>query len=303
MGFRFFRFYSDENQNLELPWEKNDPKRRIHLPLPVFKVGTAPLAKLDAGVGDKTKINYGNPDLGRSKIFVESSGPFFKRILNPESETILRWNRVFLFSCLTALFVDPLFFYLPSVIHHHRSSCMTTDFNLGIVVTVFRTFADVFYLFHMVLKFRMAYVSPISRVFGKGELVTDPKMIAKRYLKSDFFIDLIASLPLPQVLNNTHSHICLSPVLLNSSCFKLCFKAVYLFSVNYVNGSFISWTITCLRLLPINCLAFCFGLSQYDWLWVWDLQFLSCRPRFVCELYGSSDAIFFYIFYTLIPVI
>ncbi|XP_022141977.1 probable cyclic nucleotide-gated ion channel 14 [Momordica charantia] len=197
---KFVRFYSDENQNLELPWEKNDPKRRIHLPLPVFKVGTAPLAKLDAGVGDKTKINYGNPDLGRSKIFVESSGPFFKRILNPESETILRWNRVFLFSCLTALFVDPLFFYLPSVIHHHRSSCMTTDFNLGIVVTVFRTFADVFYLFHMVLKFRMAYVSPISRVFGKGELVTDPKMIAKRYLKSDFFIDLIASLPLPQIM-------------------------------------------------------------------------------------------------------
>lgn len=139
---------------------------------------------------------------GRSKGFLESNGlqeEKNKRILNPESEKILRWNRVFLFSCLTALFVDPLFFYLPSVIHHKRSSCMTTDFNLGIVVTVFRTFADVFYLLHMILKFRTAYVSPTSRVFGKGELVTDPKKIAKRYLKSDFCIDLIASLPLPQV--------------------------------------------------------------------------------------------------------
>ncbi|XP_022982087.1 probable cyclic nucleotide-gated ion channel 14 isoform X2 [Cucurbita maxima] len=48
--------------------------------------------------------------------------------------------------------------------------------------------------------FRMAYVSPTSRVFGKGELVTDPKKIAKRYLKSDFCIDLIASLPLPQIM-------------------------------------------------------------------------------------------------------
>lgn len=141
--------------------------------------------------------------LGKSKIFVEnnngSSNDEQRKILNPESETMLRWNRVFLFSCLTALFVDPLFFYLPSVIHHKRSSCMTTDINLGIVVTVFRTFADLFYLLHMVLKFRMAYVPPTSRPFGKGELVTDPKKIAKRYLKSDFCIDLIASLPLPQV--------------------------------------------------------------------------------------------------------
>ena len=193
IDLRFFRFYSNEKKNLELPWEKNDGKRRFEFALPVFKMGTAPLTN---AVGDKGKISS---DLGRFKIFVENNEAQQKWILNPESETILRWNRVFLFSCLTALFVDPLFFYLPSVIHHNRSSCMTTDFNLGIAVTVFRTFADVFYLFHMVLKFRMAYVSPTSRVFGKGELVTDPKKIAKRYLKSDFCIDLIASLPLPQV--------------------------------------------------------------------------------------------------------
>ncbi|XP_022940960.1 probable cyclic nucleotide-gated ion channel 14 isoform X1 [Cucurbita moschata] len=191
---KFVRFYSNEKKNLELPWEKNDGKRRFEFALPFFKMGTAPLTN---AIGDKGKISS---DLGRFKIFVENNEAQRKWILNPESETILRWNRVFLFSCLTALFVDPLFFYLPSVIHHNRSSCMTTDFNLGIAVTVFRTFADVFYLFHMVLKFRMAYVSPTSRVFGKGELVTDPKKIAKRYLTSDFCIDLIASLPLPQIM-------------------------------------------------------------------------------------------------------
>ncbi|XP_031738269.1 probable cyclic nucleotide-gated ion channel 14 isoform X2 [Cucumis sativus] len=170
---KFVRFYS----NLE----KNDgnKKKGIEFPLPVFKMGT----KLES----ESKVDSSQEQKN-------------KRILNPESERILRWNRVFLFSCLTALFVDPLFFYLPSVIHHNRSSCMTTDFNLGIVVTVFRTFADVFYLLHMILKFRIAYVSPTSRVFGKGELVTDPKKIAERYLKSDFCVDLIASLPLPQIL-------------------------------------------------------------------------------------------------------
>ncbi|KAJ9702874.1 hypothetical protein PVL29_004563 [Vitis rotundifolia] len=77
---------------------------------------------------------------------------------------------------------------------------MTTDLNLGIVVTCFRTIADIFYLLHMAVKFRTAYVSPSSRVFGRGELVMDPKEIARRYLKSDFFIDLVATLPLPQIV-------------------------------------------------------------------------------------------------------
>uniref|UniRef100_A0A3N7G0J7 Uncharacterized protein n=1 Tax=Populus trichocarpa TaxID=3694 RepID=A0A3N7G0J7_POPTR len=75
---------------------------------------------------------------------------------------------------------------------------MDTDLNLGITVTCFRTFADVFYIDHIVIKFRTAYDSPSSRVFGRGELVMDPKLIGRRYLRSDFFIDLVAALPLPQ---------------------------------------------------------------------------------------------------------
>ncbi|XP_050215580.1 probable cyclic nucleotide-gated ion channel 14 isoform X2 [Mercurialis annua] len=50
------------------------------------------------------------------------------------------------------------------------------------------------------LLFRTAYVAPSSRVFGRGELVMDAKKIAMRYLKSDFLIDFIAALPLPQVV-------------------------------------------------------------------------------------------------------
>lgn len=132
------------------------------------------------------------------------------RILDPGSGAVLQWNRIFLFSCLVALFVDPLFFYLPSVVVNggdgngggggsSSSSCMTMDLNLGIVVTCFRTVADVFYLLQMVVKFQTAYVSPTSRSFGRGELVTDPKLIARRYLRYGFFIDLLAALPLPQV--------------------------------------------------------------------------------------------------------
>lgn len=77
---------------------------------------------------------------------------------------------------------------------------MTTDLSLGVVITCFRTVADVFYVLHMVLKFRTAYVSKSSRVFGRGELIRNQKMIARRYLRSEFSIDLVAALPLPQVL-------------------------------------------------------------------------------------------------------
>ncbi|GER52087.1 cyclic nucleotide-gated channel [Striga asiatica] len=137
---------------------------------------------------------------GGSKVYPENPEPCHKHILDPGSEIVLKWNRVFIVSCLLALFVDPLYFYLPSVGGTKGSWCAKTDLNLRIVVTFFRTIADVFYLLHVVIKFRTAYVAPSSRVFGRGELVMDPKEIARRYLRSDFFIDLIATLPLPQIV-------------------------------------------------------------------------------------------------------
>lgn len=145
------------------------------------------------------------PKFGKFKVFPENYVPGKKKILDPGSEIVIQWNRVFLFSCLMALFMDPLFFYLPSVVNRGKSSCMTIDLNLGISVTCFRTVADVFYLLHVIFKFRTAYVSRSSRVFGRGELVMDKKLIARKYLKSEFFIDAIAALPLPQVLHNHDS--------------------------------------------------------------------------------------------------
>ncbi|XP_065625369.1 cyclic nucleotide-gated ion channel 17 [Quercus suber] len=137
---------------------------------------------------------------GNFKVFPEDHEPWRKRILDPGSKIVLQWNRVFIFSCLVALFVDPLYFFLPSLGGNTDSSCVKTDFHLRIIVTCFRTVADIFYLLHVIIKFRTAYVAPSSRVFGRGELVMDPKKIARRYIRSDFFIDLIATLPLPQMV-------------------------------------------------------------------------------------------------------
>ncbi|PHT37700.1 hypothetical protein CQW23_21273 [Capsicum baccatum] len=49
------------------------------------------------------------------------------------------------------------------------------------------------------LKFRTAFVSKKTPIFGKGELVKDERKIAFHYMKNDFGIALIAALPLPQL--------------------------------------------------------------------------------------------------------
>lgn len=82
---------------------------------------------------------------------------------------------------------------------------MSTDDDASVVITYLRTITDLFYLFHMIIKFRTAFVAPSSRVFGRGELVMDAREIAMRYLRTDFIIDFAALLPLPQVHPNTSS--------------------------------------------------------------------------------------------------
>ncbi|KAL8500652.1 hypothetical protein ACS0TY_020289 [Phlomoides rotata] len=52
----------------------------------------------------------------------------------------------------------------------------------------------------MLLQFRTAFIAPSSRVFGRGELVIDPKEIAHRYIHRYFFVDLFSVLPLPQIV-------------------------------------------------------------------------------------------------------
>ncbi|KAK1417872.1 hypothetical protein QVD17_27006 [Tagetes erecta] len=146
--------------------------------------------------------NHVGIKLGQSRIDLdENNKSKWKRILDPGSAVILRWNKFFLVSCLVSLFVDPLFFYLPSVVKNEDgSSCMFTWVDIGIILTCLRTVADIFYVLNIVIKFRIAYISPNTRVLGRGELVKDPEKIAQRYLKSNFFVDLVATLPLPQIL-------------------------------------------------------------------------------------------------------
>ncbi|CAN8233589.1 unnamed protein product [Cochlearia groenlandica] len=131
-------------------------------------------------------------------VFPEDLRVSEKKIFDPQDKTLLLWNRMFVISCILAVSVDPLFFYLPIV--DNSGNCIGIDSKLAVTTTTLRTIIDVFYLTRMALQFRTAYIAPSSRVFGRGELVIDPAKIAERYLTRYFFVDLLAVVPAPQIV-------------------------------------------------------------------------------------------------------
>ncbi|KAL4295972.1 hypothetical protein GQ457_12G029790 [Hibiscus cannabinus] len=132
-----------------------------------------------------------------SRVFSDDFERVKKKILDPQGPVIHRWNKIFLVACLVSLFVDPLFFYLPVV---QKDVCIDVGIPLEVILTLVRSLADALYIIQIFIRFRTAYVAPPSRVFGRGELVIDSRKISSRYLHMSFWIDLIAALPLPQVL-------------------------------------------------------------------------------------------------------
>jgi cyclic nucleotide gated channel len=132
---------------------------------------------------------------GSSKVYSEGHETNQSEVLDPRGIFLHRWNRVFVFSCLATLFVDPLFYYLPKV---NEDLCLEVDSKLRIVVTVLRSITDLFHLIHIGIQFRTGYIIPSERIVGRGELVTDLMLIARNYLQRHFIIDLVAIIPLPQ---------------------------------------------------------------------------------------------------------
>ncbi|XP_051130210.1 protein CNGC15b-like [Andrographis paniculata] len=132
-----------------------------------------------------------------SRVFSEDFESLRKKILDPRGLIVSRWNKCFLLACLASLFIDPLFFFLPSI---EDEGCMQASESLKIALTIIRSVIDALYMTNIFVQFRTAYVAPSSRIVGRGELVIDPQKIASRYLQKGFWIDLLSALPLPQVL-------------------------------------------------------------------------------------------------------
>lgn len=130
-------------------------------------------------------------------VFPEDLKVSERKVFDPQDKSLQFWNKLFVISCILAVSVDPLFFYLPVF---NTSNCLGIDKGLAAVITTVRTVLDAFFLIRMGFQFRTAYIAPSSRVFGRGELVINPAQIAMRYLKRYFIIDLLSVIPAPQVL-------------------------------------------------------------------------------------------------------
>jgi cyclic nucleotide gated channel len=126
-----------------------------------------------------------------------------RKVLDPQGPMLQKWNKIFVITCVMAISVDPLFFYIPVIVG--KNKCLDLDETLQTTASVLRTFFDLFYILRIIFQFRTGFIAPSSRVFGRGELVDDPVAIMKRYLSSHFIIDILSIIPLPQVSHiSTH---------------------------------------------------------------------------------------------------
>ncbi|KAJ0016885.1 hypothetical protein Pint_11058 [Pistacia integerrima] len=96
--------------------------------------------------------------------------------------------------CLTFIVIeitlDPLFFYIPVV--NDDQKCLRLDKYLGIIVTVLHSVFDFFYIIFIIFRLR----TDLYLIY-KGDA---PDKDALKHLLHFFLIDLLAILPLPQVM-------------------------------------------------------------------------------------------------------
>ncbi|XP_073134490.1 probable cyclic nucleotide-gated ion channel 20, chloroplastic [Henckelia pumila] len=140
---------------------------------------------------------YGNAK-GWAKRKCSFLRPYIPGVMNPHTKIVQQWNKFFVISCLFAVFIDPLFFFLLSV--QQDNKCIILNWPMTTTIVALRSVTDFIYLMHILLQFRLAYVAPESRVVGAGDLVDDPKKIALNYFFGYFIIDLFVVLPLPQII-------------------------------------------------------------------------------------------------------
>ncbi|KAF3974067.1 hypothetical protein CMV_002577 [Castanea mollissima] len=87
-------------------------------------------------------------------VFPEDLKVSEKKIFDPQDKSLLLWNRLFVISCILAVSIDPLFFYLPV---NHASNCLGMDIKLAVTTTTLQTILESLYLIRMDLEFRTAF--------------------------------------------------------------------------------------------------------------------------------------------------
>ncbi|CAI5947829.1 unnamed protein product [Closterium sp. NIES-65] len=139
-------------------------------------------------------------------------------ILNPHSRFVAQWNKWFMVTCIFGFCIDPWFLFtlLTMFSPSKVTLCLDINYPAAITLTVMRSIVDLMYLINIFIQFRMAYFAPApsnrsyrwsclrwwyaeTSQLEPGDMETDTRVIAMRYLKSWFLVDLVSTFPIPQI--------------------------------------------------------------------------------------------------------
>ncbi|GKV31309.1 hypothetical protein SLEP1_g40010 [Rubroshorea leprosula] len=134
----------------------------------------------------------GNSEPPLDKVIKE-----IKSILNPLGPYCEQWNRIFLLSTVIALSIDPVFFYI--IVVNEDKKCLLLDTELGVTTIVLRSVIDCFYIICVACQLQTDLFAPFLHI--RDNMDKNCWKIVRRYLLSWFFpVDILAVLPLPQVV-------------------------------------------------------------------------------------------------------
>jgi cyclic nucleotide gated channel len=164
------------------------------------------------GQGQQHTTNYGgssaeclpffllrNMDIGGQQLDGGGSAEKIKDDKdNPTKKFLQNWNVIFLLSCVIAVSLDPLFFYLPVI--NQDKKCLRVQKLLWTTTIALRSVNDIIKLSHIILQFRIGFIDEKLQKYGrvgKDEWNKNAWDIARR--RSYFVVDILAILPIPQV--------------------------------------------------------------------------------------------------------
>ena len=104
------------------------------------------------------------------------------------------WRIIFGVSCVIAVALDPLFFYVPVI--NEDKKCIGIDKKLRAISLILRSVTDIIGIINIILQFHDEYTY-IDK--ASGNVIKDFRKIAKTYLWPYFVIDILVILPFPQV--------------------------------------------------------------------------------------------------------
>ncbi|PQQ04066.1 cyclic nucleotide-gated ion channel 1-like [Prunus yedoensis var. nudiflora] len=126
------------------------------------------------------------------------------KILEGKKKMFAKWKQIFATSCVFAVSLDPLFLYIPII--NQDMNCLRLDQNLKIAALTLRSVTDLFYIMDIIIEIYTSKIWSSLTIelhhISKSEFLGNTFLptLAKKIWRSYILIDIVAILPLPQVL-------------------------------------------------------------------------------------------------------